>query len=127
MLDIAALNALIIWKKKNPDWNKNKKYKRRLFLEELGISLVAHLLDVRSQTSNFLHKDVQSALAVMSYPKVEKTSQELNETSTDLKRKRCSLCDRTKDRKTLNKCYKCSEPICNEHCVKRLFCITCSK
>lgn len=127
MLDIAALNALVIWKEKNPDWNKNKRFKRRLFLEELGISLATHLLDVRSQTSKFLHKDVQSALAVMGYPKVEKASQELNETSTDLKRKRCSLCDRTKDRKTLNKCYKCSEPVCNEHCVKRLFCITCSK
>jgi hypothetical protein len=50
MIDIAALNALIIWKEKNSDWNKNKRYKRRLFLEELEISLTAHLLDVRSQT-----------------------------------------------------------------------------
>ncbi|CAF0914650.1 unnamed protein product [Rotaria sordida] len=55
--------------------------------KKLRISLVAHLLDVRLQTSKFLHKDVQSALAVMGYPKVEKTSQELNETSTDLKTK----------------------------------------
>jgi len=127
MLDIAALNALVIWKEKNPDWNKNKRFKRRLFLEELGTCWISHLLEVRSQTSKFLHKHVQNALAVMGYPKVEKTLEELNETSTDLKRKRCSLCDRSKDRKTLNKCYKCSELVCNEHSVKRIFCNTCSK
>jgi hypothetical protein len=127
MLDIAALNALVIWKEKNPDWNKNKRFKRRLFLEELGTCLISHLLEVRSQTSKFLHKDVQNAIAVMGYPRMEKALEELNEASTDSKRKRCSFCDRSKDRKTLNKCYKCSEPVCNEHSVKQLFCNTCSK
>ncbi|CAF0800781.1 unnamed protein product [Rotaria sordida] len=76
-------------KQKNIGVNIVLQLMKPLFGSELRISLVAHLLDVRSQTSKFLHKDVQSALAVMGYPKVEKTSQELNETSTDLKRKRC--------------------------------------
>ncbi|CAF1447770.1 unnamed protein product, partial [Rotaria sordida] len=51
MIDIAGINALIIWKEKYPDWNQNKGYKRRLFLEELGMSLVSPLLDYRSKTS----------------------------------------------------------------------------
>ena len=39
MVDISSINALIIWKEKNPDWNQNKRFKRRLFLEELGMGL----------------------------------------------------------------------------------------
>ncbi|CAF3336410.1 unnamed protein product [Rotaria sp. Silwood1] len=38
MIDIAAINAMIIWKTKNPQWNQNIKHKRRLFLEELGLA-----------------------------------------------------------------------------------------
>ena len=44
MVDVAAINALIVWKAKNPQWNRNKRYQRRLFLEELGLSLATHLL-----------------------------------------------------------------------------------
>jgi hypothetical protein len=50
MMDIATINALLVWKAKNPQWNRNKRYQRRLFLEELGLSLVSHLLDFHSKT-----------------------------------------------------------------------------
>ncbi|CAF1099302.1 unnamed protein product [Rotaria sp. Silwood1] len=42
MIDIAAINALIVWKVKNPQWNQNTNHKRRLFLEELGLALERH-------------------------------------------------------------------------------------
>jgi hypothetical protein len=70
IIDIAAINALIVWTKKNPHWNKNTTHKRRLFLEELGKILTAHLLDYRSKTSKILHKDIQNALAVVGYPMI---------------------------------------------------------
>jgi hypothetical protein len=127
MIDIAGINALIIWKEKNPDWNQNKCYKRRLFLEELGMSLVSPLLDYRSQTSTNLQKDIRNALALFGYPVIEQELQEENKISTQSKRKRCAFCHFSKDKKTSNQCCKCSEFVCNEHSVKRIFCITCSK
>jgi hypothetical protein len=127
MIDIATINVLIIWNEKNPHWNNNKTYRRHLFLEELGKSLTAHLLDHRSKTSKFLHKEIQNALAIVGYPVIKQPSEELSENSTQSKRKRCSLCDRSKDRKVQNTCYHCSEPVCDEHSVQRIFCINCSK
>jgi len=40
MIDISASNAFVIYSQINPSWNQIQKYKRRLFLEELGESLV---------------------------------------------------------------------------------------
>jgi hypothetical protein len=129
MIDIAAINALIVWKAKNSQWNQNKKYQRRLFLEELGRSLVSNLLDFRSKTSKFLNKDVENALAVVGYPMVKNLQEpEPNENSTQpKKRKRCSICETSRDKKTSIQCCRCSEFVCNEHSVKFIYCTNCSK
>ncbi|CAF1514241.1 unnamed protein product [Rotaria sordida] len=112
---------------KNPQWNQNKKYQRRLFLEELGLVLVSHLLDFRSKNSKFLNTDIQNALAIVGYPVTKKNRPEPNENSTQPKRKQCSICERSMDKKTSIQCFNCSAFVCNEHSVKRIFCITCSK
>jgi hypothetical protein len=39
MLDISAINAYVIWKALNPNWNSNKSHKRRLYLLHLGKEL----------------------------------------------------------------------------------------
>lgn len=127
MIDAAAINVLILWKKKNPNWNANKKYKRRLFLEELGTLLTSYLLDFRSKTSSTLHKDIQNALALLGYPRIETELETFITDAARSKRKRCSLCDYSSDRKVSNTCYKCSEPVCKQHGVTRVFCINCSK
>ena len=59
MIDIAGINALVIWKEKNPNWNINKRPKRRSFLDELEISLVSPLLDFLSKASTNLHTNIQ--------------------------------------------------------------------
>lgn len=127
MIDIAAINSLIIWKEKNPQWNQNKKYQRRLYLEELGMNLVSELLDFRSKTSKFLNKDIQNSLAVVGYPVVKQLAQVNTNCAQTVKRKRCSICEATKDKKTSNQCFHCSRFICNEHSVKVIYCIQCSK
>lgn len=118
---------MLIWKAKNPQWNQNIKHKRRLFLEELGLALVSHQLDFRSKNSKFLNVDIQNALAAVGYPVMKRNISIINENSTQAKRKRCSLCERTTDKKTSTQCYGCSAFVCNEHSVKRIFCNTCSK
>lgn len=118
---------MVIWKTKNPEWHKNLKYKRRLFIEELGLALVAHQQDFRSKNSKFLNKDIQNALALVGYPVMKKNVSIINEHSTQTKRKRCSFCERSMDRKTSTQCCGCSAFVCNEHSVKRVFCKTCCK
>ncbi|CAF1609749.1 unnamed protein product [Adineta ricciae] len=72
---------------KKPEWNRNKRYQRRLFIEELGLSLVTPLLDFRSKTSTFLHKDIQNALAIVGHPVTKRNSQESNEDPSQKKTK----------------------------------------
>lgn len=40
ILDISAYNAFVIWMALNPNWNKAKLQRRRLFLQELGKELI---------------------------------------------------------------------------------------
>jgi len=40
IIDVSACNAFVIWTEILPEWNMSKLYKRRIFLEELGKSLV---------------------------------------------------------------------------------------
>lgn len=118
---------MIIWKTKNPQWKQNIKHKRRLFLEELGLTLVSHQLEFRSKNSKFLNTDIQNALATVGYPVTKRNISIITNNSTQVKRKRCSFCDRSTDRKTSTQCSSCSIFVCNEHSIKRTFCNTCYK
>nr|XP_061799518.1 piggyBac transposable element-derived protein 4-like [Nerophis lumbriciformis] len=40
MVDVSCYNAFVLFTEINPDWNAGKRYKRRLFLEELGMALI---------------------------------------------------------------------------------------
>ena len=125
MIDIAAINAMIVWKTKNPQWNQNIKHKRRLFLEELGMALVSHQLDFRSKNSKFLNTDIQNALAAVGYPVIKRNISIINDNSAQAKRERCSFCERSKDKKTSTQCSVCSAFVCDEYSVKSIFCNNC--
>lgn len=47
MVDISALNALIVFKDVNPNWQTNKQTMRRVFLRELGLSLAKPYMAMR--------------------------------------------------------------------------------
>ena len=40
MLDVSAYNALVLWLEVEPNWHQGKNFRRRLFLQELGGSMV---------------------------------------------------------------------------------------
>lgn len=46
VVDIAAINAYILWKQLNPGYHQNKTHKRRLFIEELGLALASTPLQI---------------------------------------------------------------------------------
>lgn len=92
MIDISALNAFIVWISLNPEWEKQTRHKRRLFLLELGKSLI--------RQSSVDIDNGRSPTPIREPPK---------------KRVRCSYCPRDKDRKCSTVCTKCGKNICKEH------------
>ncbi|XP_053271933.1 piggyBac transposable element-derived protein 4-like [Pleuronectes platessa] len=47
ILDVTACNAYVVWTAIDPAWNQGKRFKRRLFLAELGKALVTPLIQRR--------------------------------------------------------------------------------
>ena len=97
------------YEKKNPNWYESKRYKRRLFLKKLGLVLTFHLINFRSTNSKFLHIDVQNRFAIVGHHIVEREPGESHLAFEQSKRKRCSICDYSKDRKVSNKSHECSK------------------
>ena len=103
ILDISAINAYVIWKALNPNWNSNKSHKRRLYLLQLG-----------------------KQLTEVSEEAIQKTVEQTRETASEPPRKkaRCTICPPAKDRK-MKVCSKCSKNVCQEH--SNVMCIRCQQ
>lgn len=56
IIDMAALNAYIIWTGKYSEWNKNNKRKRKLFLQDLCLELVTPYVKRRLRSTEGLHR-----------------------------------------------------------------------
>lgn len=94
MLDIAAVNAFVVWTKINPGYHVGKRHRRRLFLEELGQTLACTLPVVKPTRT-------------LPTPQL----------ASENKRSRCHLCPRNVDKKVPSKCSKCQKFTCLGHSV----------
>ncbi|XP_056108635.1 piggyBac transposable element-derived protein 4-like [Rhinichthys klamathensis goyatoka] len=108
ILDVSAYNAFVAWMEVNPGWKEGKTFRRRLFLEELGKSMVTPLIQRRQNIpralpSATLVRDIQTPEPGPSVG-----------TGRGEKRKRCTLCA-PKDVKTGTVCFKCRAHICKAH------------
>ncbi|XP_049323545.1 piggyBac transposable element-derived protein 4-like [Astyanax mexicanus] len=124
MLDVSAYNAYVVWTEIDPGWNGEKPFKRRLFLEELGKSLVSPYIErrkrlPRTEASVRLVKGLQ--------PTLTSSSCDTNQggDSRSSKRKRCQSCPANKDRKSNTTCHTCKKFICAEHTVTIKYCDSC--
>ena len=124
ILDICGINTMVIWKCKNPNWNKDKPYKRRLFIEELGMQLISEYLSYRASNPTGLQSHIRAAMTLVGYPCKEQREPEPSISSG--KRNRCFLCPRSKDKKVIQKCSKCHLFVCNEHSHKEVYCKNCT-
>ncbi|XP_077128955.1 26S proteasome non-ATPase regulatory subunit 14 isoform X1 [Ranitomeya variabilis] len=127
ILDISAYNAFVLWREIDPDWNRNKLHKRRLFLEELGKSLVRPYIESRkvtprSEGATAIVKSVQHAQERDS-TSTASTSTATSSTATSKKRKRCSFCPSSCDNKTNLTCAGCSKYLCKGHVS--YYCVQC--
>lgn len=150
ILDVSAYNAFVLWTHIHPGWNTKKNNKRRIFLEELGSSLVKAHIEQRKRVSRdpiaaAVIRQMQSSSSTPSTPSTTQresvpassSSSSLASTSTstatattpvmpsDSKRKRCQVCPSNKDRKTHTLCFHCKKYICKEHAKSVSFCHTC--
>lgn len=120
MLDISAYNAYVVFLKINPNWNENKKYKRRIFLEDLGMDLISGEISRRPNMP-------QSSPAKAFVKSLQKDSAEVSQTK-NLKRGRCFFCpSRSNSTKYANKCCECQKFICKTHSETKIVCNECKK
>lgn len=116
MIDVSAYNGFVLWCQINPQWNAGKLTKRRIFLEELGRSLVEPYVQNRSRMPH-----CENAKRVVSQIQAEKSNTiEVNITK---KRKRCDFCPSSNDNKTNTVCCKCLKYLCKAHVTT--FCPQC--
>lgn len=132
MLDISALNAFIIYTDLNPLWKyTQRKFRRRLFLIEVGKSLVQPYIEVRKRlprgqcaydmASRFSssRENSPSAASVDSNNSTSSSIiglQGLTHTPTTKKRARCYLCEYATNAGVHSaRCDKCKKAVCSQH------------
>ncbi|KAL3973475.1 HMG box transcription factor 1 [Sarotherodon galilaeus] len=119
ILDVSAYNAYVPWTEINQHWKASKLYRCRLFLEELGKSLVTPKFQRRV-------RPVRSPAAAAVIEKVKCAAS--NQSAVDpgvTKRKKCQVCSSQEDIKTSTFCEKCKKYICRKHTVT--FCPSCGQ
>ncbi len=126
MVDVSAYNAYVIFTAVDPSWNQAKLFRRRLFLEELGNSLVSaailrreHL--PRTPVAAALMREIQSPAAV---PPDTNPQTPAGTSSSGVKRGTCKWC-RGQKKRTLSTCICCGGHTCKEHQV--ICCKSCWK
>ncbi|XP_041653753.1 piggyBac transposable element-derived protein 4-like [Cheilinus undulatus] len=123
MIDVSAYNAFIIFTAVDPFWNQTKKFKRRLFLEELGNALVSAAICRRrclphAPVAAALVREIQAAAA----PPDPEPQPPAHPSSSGVRRGSCKWCAGRKKR-TFATCALCGAHTCREHQVT--CCISC--
>ena len=107
LLDIAALNAYVLFEKLKMDGAG--KEKRRLFIKKLGKGLCQELQEQRRSDATLLSLVTARLLDDTEGP--------------PKKRGRCHVCPRHTDKKATAVCKACHKKVCPVHC--KVFCTTC--
>ncbi|XP_020483419.2 piggyBac transposable element-derived protein 4-like isoform X1 [Labrus bergylta] len=122
IIDISAFNAFVLWTVAEPSWNQTKTCKRRLFLEELGKSLVTPQMARRQVLPR---APVASAVVeALQHRQEEPVDEQAPVEPGEKKRKQCDFCKAHKRKRVYNTCYRCEKQICKEHSA--MICLSCS-
>uniref|UniRef100_A0A3P9MKV5 PiggyBac transposable element-derived protein domain-containing protein n=1 Tax=Oryzias latipes TaxID=8090 RepID=A0A3P9MKV5_ORYLA len=150
ILNVSAYNAFVLWTNIHQGWNSTQNTKRRMFLEELGNSLVKPHIEQRERVPRDpaaadLVRQLQGSPSTPSTstatrrasaspsPSGASPASRTPSTATATmpvrpphsKRKRCQVCPSNMDRKTYIVCFTCNKYICKEHTKSVTFCNTC--
>lgn len=124
LIDIATLNAYVIWTCKNPDWEISANDRRKEFVRQLGVELATNNVILRKNSFARYHK-LQNYSFEVFYKKINLPFDDQPGPSKRQKveRKRCFYCSRQQDKKTNLTCIKCDKYVCNDH--KIIICPKC--
>lgn len=124
LLDLSAVNAYIIYIEIFPEWNARKKYKRRIFLQELGEALCNPHIERRRRMPRahnaalVLARSVRGDVPPLNNESVVRPA-ELAHDPASQKRARCYKCPYTLNaNKHSTRCDKCMKYICTAHHYK---------
>lgn len=134
LIDVACYNAFVLWIIKNPEWKGDSsiKYRRKLFLQDMGLELAKSQIDRRvnkiAEDGRGFRKMVTTSIESTGV-KIQQITE--NDTATSsTKRGCCRLC-RGNDNKHSRRCDKCNKFVCGQHSksitIKRTTCVYCSK
>ena len=130
IVDIAAVNALILWVTKHPDWNQDKSHVRRLFLCDLGMQLVNCHVQQRMTSTVGKRRRLQDSARqsgfVVGTATVECSADGDRQNQTAKRKGRCVRCPRKVDRKVARCCSVCNVTVCEEHSITMTHCVVCS-
>eukprot|EP00064_Thunnus_orientalis_P011091 superscaffoldBa00001567_g11121 len=119
MLDVSAHNAFVLWTSVDSSWNQAKKFRRRLFLDELGKMLVSPQMARRQRLPH-----TPAAAAMVARLRQQDTDPDPDSDNNPKKRRLCELCT-GKRKKTATTCIKCGKCACKDH--TSFICSTCYK
>ena len=116
MIDIAALNAFVVWTKTHPQWRTHDKSKRQYFLRQLSVELARENVFSRKSKPGNLPMYIRHGFDMFENSNCmdHHSPAELNVTTKKIQ-SRCFFCPRTKDKKTTTTCYSCKRYICSGH------------
>lgn len=103
-------------------WNHGKSHRRRIFLLQLGKSLIdTHLQRRSQQTYTIQQSSVRLSMQAIGLPAPALLP--ISPLARD-GRQRCRYCPREHDRKVATRCVECHAPCCPDH--QRVFCNACA-
>ena len=113
MIDVSAINAYVVWQRLHDENNRIFSKKRRKFLNRLEKEL--------AEMSSALSMQKRRAIHLQSN---RKRTAATDNPAKNAKKARCSLCERSKDRKCRQACSACNNNICQKH--SQVICIQCN-
>ncbi|KAJ8898383.1 hypothetical protein PR048_003743 [Dryococelus australis] len=118
ILDQTGINVMVLLQTARDQDN----VVRRKYLWELGRRLAEPHMKTRALSKN-LPRELIATIRKMANIQEEEKEEDDNPPSVKQKQGICSVCPRSKDRKTKSACVKCHKMVCAEH--KRDVCLDC--
>ena len=123
IVDSAAFNGFVMWTKNNPSWNSAKKFRRRLYLQELAKSLMRPLVMQRLQDRK-LNLNTKNSIQSLGIEIPHPVAPEADAGGDVAARGRCHICPKRNQVKV--RCQVCSRFVCKEHSLRRPMCDKCN-